>query len=189
MENNSSPSPWRRISSSLETDCRIFQVMKKRFEHPVRNTEADFYVIDSNDWVVVVAETAEKELVLVRQFRFGIEDFSLEPPGGVLDKGEEPVEAGLRELLEETGYTSSDVEMMGWIHPNPPIMSNRCHYLLARNAKKTATPEWDEHEELETVLLPVSELKNLLLKGAITHSIALGALSMYLLYTETRTET
>lgn len=184
MENHTSPKPWLKKSSSLEADCRIFRVNKSRFEHPVRKTESDFYVIDCNDWVVVVAETPEHDLVLVNQFRFGTEDMSLEPPGGILEKGEDPIEAGMRELREETGYTSSEVEMLGWIHPNSALMSNRCFYLLAKNVIKTTDTEWDEHEELETRLMPVGELKSELKKGTFTHSIAVGALSYYLLHQE-----
>ena len=58
-------------------------------------------MIETNDWVNVLAMTPKQEIILVRQFRYGTEEYSLEPPGGVIEKGEDPIVAGQRELLEE----------------------------------------------------------------------------------------
>ena len=108
--------------------------------------------MDTNDWVIVLAVTKKKELVLVRQFRFGTEEFSLEPPGGVIEKGESPVLGGQRELLEETGFTGKKARVIGRVYPNSAIMSNRCHFLLVEEVEKTAAPSFDPHEELKPYL-------------------------------------
>ena len=94
-------STWARLHDELHADCRIFKVRKSRFHRRSDQKEGDFFVLDTNDWVNVLALTKCQELVMVRQFRFGTEAFSLEPPGGVVEKGESPVLAGERELEEE----------------------------------------------------------------------------------------
>jgi 8-oxo-dGTP pyrophosphatase MutT (NUDIX family) len=132
--------------------------------------------------VNVLALTKSEELVMVRQFRFGTEAFSLEPPGGVIEKGESPVLAGARELKEETGFTGNSSGIIGSVCPNSAIMSNRCHFLLVEEAEKTSHTSFDPHEELETVLVPLEELRNLSQKGKINHSIALNGIFHLLLF-------
>jgi len=175
-------SRWTRLKDDLHADCRIFEVRKSRFRRPSDQKEGDFFVLDTNDWVIVLAVTKNKELVLVRQFRFGTEEFSLEPPGGVIEKGESPVLGGQRELLEETGFTGKKARVIGRVYPNSAIMSNRCHFLLVEEVEKTTAPSFDPHEELETVLVPLGEVKNLIKKEEITHSMALNGIFSLLLH-------
>src|SRR5947209_8495832 len=104
---NASPSRWLKLGEKIVATTRIFDHRGATFRHPVRGTEKDFYVVHSPDWVNVIALTADHQLVLVNQFRFGIDAFSVEIPGGVIDLGEDPVAAGLRELREETGYVGT----------------------------------------------------------------------------------
>ncbi|MEL0112493.1 MAG: NUDIX hydrolase [Rickettsiales bacterium] len=138
-------------------------------------------MLDTNDWVNVLAITPEEQIVLVRQFRYGSRENSLEPPGGVVEKGESPLVAGLRELREETGYEGENPELIGVVRPNSAILSNRCHLVLVRNAQKTSQLEFDEHEELTTELYPLNQLKDLIRKGDISHSIGLNAILFLLL--------
>ena len=104
MKNPDSPSPWDLQEDKLHADCRIFEVRKQRLRRRSDHIEGDFYVLNTNDWVNVIALTPKEEIILVRQFRYGSKEQSLEPPGGVVEKGEDPLIAGLRELQEETGY-------------------------------------------------------------------------------------
>ena len=97
------PSKWDLEDDNLHADCRIFEVHKRRYRRKSDGVTGDFFVLDTNDWVNVLAVTPAQELVLVRQFRYGTQEFSLEPPGGVIELGEDPIRAGLRELEEETG--------------------------------------------------------------------------------------
>ena len=101
-----------------------------QYRHPVRGTEKEFIVAHAPDWVNVVAVTPEGKIVLVRQFRFGSNALSLEVPGGVMEEGEDPIAAGVRELSEETGYGGGKARLLGSVHPNPAIQDNRCHFVL-----------------------------------------------------------
>jgi ADP-ribose pyrophosphatase len=175
------PSPWDLQTDELHSDCRIFEVRKQRLKRRSDGVEGDFFVLNTNDWVNVLAITPQNELILVRQFRYGTQDYSLEPPGGVVEKGEDPLIAGIRELQEETGYVGENPELLGVVRPNAAILSNRCHIMLVRNAKKTAELNFDQHEELITELYPLTELKDLVKKGEISHSIGLNAILMLLL--------
>jgi 8-oxo-dGTP pyrophosphatase MutT (NUDIX family) len=176
------PSSWDLKDSHLHSDCRIFEVYKQRFRRRSDGVEGDFFVLDTNSWVNVLAVTSNKELVLVRQFRFGTQEFSLEPPGGVIEKGEDPIEAGLRELEEETGYVGENATLIGTARSNAAILSNQCHFVLVENVMKTAELAFDQHEELVTELHPLANLKRLVKEEQITHSIGLNAIFRLLLH-------
>lgn len=173
------PSRWDRLSRRLLTKTRIFELDEIKFRHPVRETERDFVVLNPPDWVNVIALTADHQIVLVNQFRYGLDDFSLEIPGGVVDAGEDFMAAGLRELREETGYVGSDVRLLGSVDPNPAMQSNRSHLIMVTDAKPTAAVAWDPDEEIEVSLQPVDEVLALARNGGITHSLVLNALFLF----------
>ena len=179
MSESGDPSLWEKKESELAADCRIFKVFKSRFRHPIREDEGDFYAIDAADWITVVAITEKRELVTVRQFRFGIEALSLEVPAGVMDPGEDPLETGVRELREETGYVGEEAELLGWVYPNPAIQTNRCFVVGISNARRIADTDWDHHEELQTHLIPLIEVPAKMKNGAFRHSLSICALSYY----------
>jgi 8-oxo-dGTP pyrophosphatase MutT (NUDIX family) len=175
----SAPQRWARLGAHSFARTRIFDVQSVLFRHPQRAEAKEFFVIDAPDWVNVVALTPAHELVLVRQFRFGIDDFSLEIPGGLIERGEDPVAAGLRELREETGYTGARARPLGWVHPNPAMQSNRCHLVLVEEARRTAEVSWDDDEEIEVRTQPVDEVFSLARTGGITHALVLDALLLF----------
>jgi len=158
---------------------RVFEVQGVQYAHPVRKTEREFSVIHAHDWVNVVALTPDRQLVLVRQFRYGIDGFSLEVPGGVIESGEDPVEAGLRELQEETGFVGTDARLLGRVHPNPAIQDNRCHLVFVDQATRKSELAWDPDEEIEVITLPVDEAYALAHAGEISHALALNALFLF----------
>lgn len=173
------PSRWERLSSRSLAKTRIFDLDEVKFRHPVRETERDFVVLNPPDWVNVIALSSDHQIVLVKQFRYGLNDFTLEIPGGMIDQGEDCLVAGLRELREETGFEGGHAQLLGSVDPNPAIQSNRSHLVLVTDVKRTAQLAWDPDEEIEISLQPVDEVLNLARNGGITHSLVLNALFLF----------
>ena len=170
---------WTRGDSKTLDRNRVMELRGVLFRHPVRGTEREFIVAHMPDWVNVVAVTTAGRLVLVRQFRFGSEALSLEVPGGVMEKGEDPVTAGLRELREETGYGGGSARLLGSLHPNPSIQDNRVHVVLAEGVSRTLETEWDADEEISITTATVSEVLAAVRAGRITHSLTVAALALW----------
>lgn len=170
---------WKKLGTRVVAHTRIFDVQRVDYRHPARAKPQDFFVISAPDWVNVIALTPDRQLVLVRQFRYGTDDFSLEIPGGVMDPGEDAITAGVRELCEETGYVGTAARLLGCVHPNPAMQDNRCHLVLVENARREAKLGWDADEEFEIMTRPVDEVYQLAYGGGITHAMVLDALLLF----------
>jgi 8-oxo-dGTP pyrophosphatase MutT (NUDIX family) len=173
------PARWEKRGDRVVAHTAVFDVRAVRLRHPGRGTEREFVVIDAPDWCNVVALTPDGRIVLVRQFRYGSDEFSLEVPGGVMERGEDPVTAAVRELREETGFTGAPGRLLGWVHPNPAIQSNRCHLVVVESATRTVAQEWDQDEEIEVTTAPVADVLAWARTGCITHALTLNALFMF----------
>jgi 8-oxo-dGTP pyrophosphatase MutT (NUDIX family) len=167
--------PWRRIGSTRLQRCGIFDLDRVRFEPPGGGDAHDFWVIDGPDWINVVPLTPEREVLLLRQFRFGVERFTLEIPGGMCDPGESPAAAARRELREETGFEARELVELGWVHPNPAVQTNRCHSFLARDVARVGPPEPDPVEQFELVRVPLAEIPQRIARREITHALVVAA--------------
>lgn len=166
---------WLTHAMTVLERTPIFLLKRVQREHPDDGRTGHFFLIDSPDWVNVIALTPEDEIVFVRQYRHGTDSITLEIPGGCMDEGEDPLAAAKRELLEETGYTSECWEKLGEISANPAFMNNCCTTFLAHNARLTQAQEPDEHEELEVELHAKELLHTLIDQGEIHHGIVICA--------------
>ena len=171
---------WKLKSTNPLHDYRIFKTRADIRQSPRTGNEHEFYVLESPDWVNIVAITEDEQVVLINQFRHGVSKSVLEIPGGMIDEGEQPIVSAERELLEETGYVGEEFIQIGCVHPNPALFDNICYTFLAKSAKKIKEPEFEGAEDIETVLYPVSDIKNMIKSGEITHSLVLNALFFYL---------
>jgi ADP-ribose pyrophosphatase len=171
--------PWTLLNSKVLQSCRVFTMKIERYLSPRTGQEHDFCLIDSPDWVNVIPLTAEGEVVLVKQYRFGTKEFSLEIPGGMLDPGDTPAEAASRELLEETGYAGDEPVLLGKVHPNPAIHTNRCYTYLIQNVTYQRLPEQDSTEDIEVQKVSLAEIPRLIREGKITHALVIAGFFWY----------
>ena len=167
--------PRRKATESLGR-YRIFELLRHRMIDESERPLHDAITFSCPDWVSIVPVTARGEIVLVRQYRHGIDGPSLEVPGGMIDPGEEPAAAARRELREETGYGSGSLINLGSTHPNPVLQDNRHHMFMVRGAVRLGDPEFDEGEHCEVVVLPGAEVKRLAKDGTISHALVLLSL-------------
>jgi ADP-ribose pyrophosphatase len=169
--------PWPLLRSKTVGDFRIFTIRSDLKRSPRTGREHDFFVIESVNWVNVVAVTPQHELVMVEQFRHGSNTVELELPGGMMDREDaSPAAAGERELREETGYAGENARVIGRIYANPAIMSNTCHTVLVENCRCEHPVAWDHGEDLLTRLVPIADIPQLIASGRIGHSLVVVAL-------------
>ena len=171
------PRPWSKLKSSPLGDFKIFRLRSDRLVSPRTGREHEFFVIDSVNWVNVIAVTPGRQLVMIEQYRHGSGTIELEIPGGMIDpKDVSPEAAGVRELREETGYAGKSPRIIGQIFPNPAIMSNTCFTIRVDNCKQLHPVEFDHGEDLVTRLVPLTEIPLLVGSGKIKHSLVIAAL-------------
>jgi ADP-ribose pyrophosphatase len=169
--------PWQKISSKFIGDFRIFKLRSDFKISPRTGKEHDFFVLDSVNWVNVIAVTPDRQLVMVEQYRHGSNTVELEIPGGMMDAGEtDPVATAVRELREETGYAGENARLLGKIHSNPAILSNVTYTVLIENCRLQHGVEFDSGEDLITRLVSVAEIPKLVADEKIGHSLVVVAL-------------
>ncbi|NBD13643.1 NUDIX hydrolase [Corallococcus silvisoli] len=167
--------PWTRLRRGLEHDFSVVKVREDIVADPRTNLEHPRVRMECADWVNVIAVTKADQLVMVRQFRFGIDAATLEVPGGCVDPGEDPAAAAARELEEETGYRAGRLEPLGAVHPNPAFQANRCFSFLALDCERVSDGHPDDGEDIAVELYPRSDVPRLILEGHITHSLVVVA--------------
>lgn len=166
------------MATQAVSDHYIFRLHCDRYRLERTGHERDFVRLDCPDWINVIPVTPEGEVVLIRQYRHGVRSVTLEIPGGMVDPGEDPETAAVRELEEETGYRAENVRLLGSVWPNPAIQNNNCYMYLAEGARCVTEPRPDPSELIEVVTYPLDDVPRLIAEGEIRHSLVVTAFGL-----------
>lgn len=163
---------WKIISTEYLYKATWFTIRKDICETPSGKIVNPYYVYEFPTWVSALAITDDHKVVMVRQYRHGIQETIIEVPGGCVDDSDKDYQTAIaRELLEETGYEFSDYTYLGRVSPNPSTNNNWMHMFLATGGKKVATQNLDHNEEIDVQLLELDELKSLIEKNEIKQAL------------------
>lgn len=147
---------WPVRSREYVVQSKYLRLRRDEVEIPGAGL-SDFYVRESEGFVIVFALTPARHVVMVHQYRYGIDRITLELPAGTIESNEHPLLCAKRELAEETGYSARRWEELV-TSPSDPVRSpSIMHAYLAFDAEQSEEPHPDEGEIVETELLPIDE--------------------------------
>jgi 8-oxo-dGTP pyrophosphatase MutT (NUDIX family) len=168
---------WQKLASEAGPELPLFRVRFDTMRHPVSSEDFQRLVLEAPDWVTVVAVTTDGKIVMVEQYRFGVGDLTTEPVAGMVDSGEESLDAAKRELLEETGFGEGRWRYLGNVQANPAIHDNLCHHWLVEDVVPVQAPAPDAGEVIRVHLMTLEEIKEAIATGKLKHPLGLSALS------------
>lgn len=179
---------WLTVETRTVYCTPIFDLHRRRSAHPQRG-QKDFFILEAPNWVNIIPLTDKEEVVMVRQFRHGINDFTVEVPGGMVDPDDpDPRDAARREMIEESGYDSEHIIELGRVHPNPAIQGNYCYSYLARDVRKVTKPATNGAEETQVVLIPLRDIPKMIASEKILHALTISAFSFFHVYNPPKAE-
>lgn len=170
---------WKTIKSEYLIRRPWLTARRDTVELPNGNINPEFYVLEYPAWVNILAITKDKKFVMIRQFRYGLNETRYELCAGVVDPGETPLEAAKRELWEETGYGNGKWEKMVEISANPSTTNNLTYCYVATDVELISSQHLEKTEDISVHLLTVDEVRTLLLDDKIKQALMLVPLWRY----------
>lgn len=170
-------SDWPKIIDIKRTSISPWiEVIARDVQFSPDAATETYYAISQPTYLAAIAVTPDGRMLLVRQYRPAIERFSLELPAGLLENNEDPQEAMIRELLEETGYLSESVELIGKGVTCSSRISNVMFSFFIRTGARV--PNFVEEAGVSVSAVTPSDLRGLILSGEFAEQTHLGVLSL-----------
>ncbi len=172
---------WLSLESPREIfKSRVMTLFAENFKCLRSGAVHEFITCRTCNWVNIIAVTKKRELVMIRQFRHGTRNTEWEIPGGCIDATDpSPVDAGVRELMEETGFSGKNPRVIGSVHPNPALQGNLCYTVLVEDAEFVSQPNHEPTECIITELIPEEKVREMIRNATINHGLVLNALMFY----------
>lgn len=157
---------WRVAESRCRFENSVARLREDRLEIPGKKA-ADYAYMERAEAVVIVPVTKAGHVVLIRQYRYPVDEWCLETPaGGTHDTGDAPLEEVVRkELREEIGATAGEVREVAWFYSANSLCDEKCHVFLALDVEIRRAPKTEATEELETLIVPAREALRMAREG------------------------
>lgn len=176
------PAKWKVLTREYLAREPWYTVRVDRVQLPNGHVIPKYWISEYPPWVNVVALTERDEVVLIRQYRHGIEKVAWEIPAGTTDERDTSLEeAARRELLEETGYGGGRWSLLTTLSANPALQNNLTTTFLAEGVSRLADPAPESNEEMTVRLTPLAEVPRLIESGGFVQSLHVAPLLMVLL--------
>jgi ADP-ribose pyrophosphatase len=159
------------LSTNYISNHQYFTARKDKYQMESGIIVEEYFVVELPESACVVALTKENKIVMVSQYRHPINQYTVELPGGFIEKNEPKEQAISRELLEETGYSFPEIIYLGKTYANPGVLNNATHLFLAKDGIKISTQHLDENEEITIVLKSIEEVKEMLTGNKIIQAM------------------
>jgi len=177
--NKTKDKSWKTLESEYLIQRPWLTARRDKVELPTGVIHDEYYVLEYPDWINVIAVTEDRQMVMVRQYRYALGITSCEIVAGVMEKGEDPQTAAMRELQEETGYAGGEWKKIMTLSPNPSTNTNLCYCYLATGVKKVSGQHLDETEDIDVCLFSKEEVKAMLERNEIKQALMAAPLWGY----------
>jgi ADP-ribose pyrophosphatase len=173
--------PWKTLRRREVVNAQPWlRLLAEDVQLPDQRVINGFYTIEAPDYVIIVALTANSEVVIEHCYKHGTRRVALNLPAGYIERGEDPLSAAQRELREETGYEAASWQHLGTFTVDGNRGCGTAHLYLARGARQTVEPDSGDLEEIAIALMGVGTLRDALFGGEVAQLPVAAAIGMAL---------
>lgn len=171
---------WKTLKSEVVFDQKWMPIIRETVELSNGEILDDFYMWQEGDIVICIPQFQDGTFLMIRQYRHGLEDFSLEFPAGWREPQEQLEDSMKRELYEETGYDAQELQLLAWVKVAPGKIRGKTYVYTAKISGEPVAVEYEATEQLEVLRLSAAEIETAILTGKIIDSRIIAAWYLYL---------